>query len=195
MSRVNSTPIFDAEGKLSFLVVIHHNVTELIERQQQIESHVLQLQNQNRLLNRQTKLLDLSHEAVFAWHLDGEIVYWNQGAEEMYGFSSDVAVGKNPQQLLGSRFPADYGQVRAALVEDKFWSGNIEHTMKNGRQLIIETRMQLIPDEFGASLVLETNRDVTERIRTENEIRKKHHRAEQHYQQYGRLYLVRGCRL
>ena len=38
-------------------------------------------------------LLMLSNEPMFAWRLDGPIEFWNVGAERLYGFPADEAVG------------------------------------------------------------------------------------------------------
>ncbi|NMA24252.1 MAG: PAS domain S-box protein, partial [Clostridiales bacterium] len=140
--------------------------------QQMIEKQIVQLQRQNTLLNRQAKLLDLSGEAIFAWELDGPIVYWNQGAEKIYGFSAGEAIGRIPHLLLNPKIPGGGPQVKASLLEKGSWAGYVELTAKDGRVRIIETRMQVIPNAPGADVVLETNRDVTEKIGVENEMKK-----------------------
>jgi PAS domain S-box-containing protein len=53
---------------------------------------------------RLASLLSLSHEAMFAWRLDGLIEFWNAGAEQLYGFSPDEAVGHNSHALLHTKF-------------------------------------------------------------------------------------------
>ena len=58
--------------------------------------------------------------------------------------------------------------LREAFQRDGFWSGELVHTTKDGRTLTVESRQQLLIAD-GRSLVLETNRDVTERRRTEEE--------------------------
>ena len=48
----------------------------------------------NRLSERLSDLLTLSFEPMLAWRLDGVIEFWNAGAERLYGFSPDEAVGR-----------------------------------------------------------------------------------------------------
>jgi PAS domain S-box-containing protein len=170
--EVNATPIVSTQDEVLAIVVCHHDITELIRRQHAIEEHVVQLQQQNKVLNRQAKLLDLSHEAIFAWYLDGPIMYWNQGAERIYGFSDDEAIGCIPYKLLHSRYPFSAEELMSELMKNGGWSGYVEHLTKDGRVLIIETRMQVIVNEHGLNTVLETNRDVTEKIKAENAIQK-----------------------
>jgi PAS domain S-box-containing protein len=130
------------------------------------------LQQQYSTLNRQAKLLDLSSEAIFAWEMDGPIVYWNQGAEKIYGYTANDAIGHIPHILLKPQVPGGGEQVKASLLEKGSWTGYAEQTSKDGRVRIIETRMQVIPNQSGADTVLETNRDVTEKIGVENEMKK-----------------------
>lgn len=170
--EINATPIFNSAHEITALVVSHHDVTEMISKQQAIEENYIQLQNQNKLLNRQAMLLDLSNEAILAWYLDGPIIYWNRGAEIMYGYKNDDAIGCLPQKLLNSHFPISYDELKAELLEKGAWNGMIEHHTKDGRHLIVETRMQIIINDIGLNTVLETNRDVTETIEAENTIRK-----------------------
>ena len=79
----------------------------------------------------------LSYEPMLAWRLDGPIEYWNAGAERLYGFASDEAIGRSSHSLLQTRFPTEFAEVRSQLRNDGYWSGD--------------------------GTVLEVNRDVTER--------------------------------
>ncbi len=170
--EVTAIPIFDDQNKLMALVVSYHDITELMKTQHAIEDHIVQLQQQNKILNRQAKLLDLSNEAIFAYYMDGPIIYWNQGAENIYGYKDDAAVGCLPYKLLNSRYPIDFKELSSLLLEHGSWKGLVDHTTKDGRLLCIESRQQIIINELGLNTVLETNRDVTEMIKAENEIKK-----------------------
>jgi PAS domain S-box-containing protein len=106
---------------------------------------------------RLASLLTLSYEPMLAWQLDGPIEFWNAGAERLYGFSADEAVGRISHTLLQTKFPHDFADVRAHLRNERRWSGELRHIGKDGRELIVDSRMQLLGDET----VLEVNRDVT----------------------------------
>src|SRR5262249_5814154 len=110
---------------------------------------------------RLASLLSLSHEAMFAWRLDGPIEFWNAGAEQLYGFSPDEAVGRSSHDLLHTKFPTEFAELRAQLRNERRWSGELRHTCKDGREVIVDSRMEL----FGGETVLEVNRDVTTRGR------------------------------
>jgi PAS domain S-box-containing protein len=107
---------------------------------------------------RLASLLTLSHEPMFAWRLDGPIEFWNLGAQRLYGYSSNEAVGRNSHALLQTKFPNDFAELRAQLRNQRYWSGELRHVCKDGSEVIVDSRMQLVGDET----VLEANRDVTE---------------------------------
>jgi PAS domain S-box-containing protein len=100
----------------------------------------------------------LSHEPMFAWRLQGSIEFWNAGAERLYGFAPDEAVGRVSHSLLQTKFPVEFAELRSQLRNERYWSGELRHTCKDGREVIVDSRMQLLRDDT----VLEANRDVTE---------------------------------
>jgi PAS domain S-box-containing protein len=109
------------------------------------------------------KLLTLSYEPMLAWKLDGPIEFWNAGADQLYGFSQDEAIGRSSHTLLQTKFPSSLSQVRAQLRDTGQWSGELRHTCKNGREVIVDSRMQLLDDT-----VLKVNRDIPDRKQIEN---------------------------
>jgi PAS domain S-box-containing protein len=119
-----------------------------------LESEAPEAQRAERLAS----LLTLSYEPMFAWRLDGPIEFWNKGAERLYGFSSDEAVGRSSHALLRTKFPSEFTEVRADLRNQRYWSGELRHICKDGREVIVDCRMQLLGDKT----VLEANRDITE---------------------------------
>src|ERR1700730_4986169 len=107
---------------------------------------------------RLASLLTLSYEPMFAWRLDGQIEFWNAGAERLYGFPSNEAVGHSSHTLLQTEFPIEFAELRSRLLNERYWSGELRHTCKDGREVSVDSRMQLLGDDT----VLEVNRDVTQ---------------------------------
>ena len=101
-------------------------------------------------------LLTLSYEPMLAWRLDGPIEFWNTGAERLYGFAPNEAVGRISHTLLQTKFSLGFTELRSQLRNERYWSG--DHTCKDGREVIVDSRMHLLDDDT----VLEVNRDVTE---------------------------------
>jgi PAS domain S-box-containing protein len=104
------------------------------------------------------RLVMLSYEPMFAWRLTGSIEFWNMGAERLYGFASDEAVGHSSHALLQTKFPIELTDLLSLLASRRQWSGELRHICKDGREVIVDSRMQLLGDDT----VLEVNRDVTE---------------------------------
>jgi PAS domain S-box-containing protein len=107
---------------------------------------------------RLATLLTLSYEPMLAWRLDGPIEFWNTGAERLYGFATNEAVGHSSHTLLQTKFPIEIAELRSRLLNERYWSGELRHTCKDGHQVTVDSRMQLLAD----NTVLEVNRDVTQ---------------------------------
>jgi len=108
-------------------------------------------------------LLAQTHDAVVVWRMGGGVIYWNHGAEELYGWKVAEAAGRPIHRLLSSGLPLSEEEFHRQLMENGRWQGEIRQTTKDGQAVIVESRMVTLTEEFGCILVLETNRDVTER--------------------------------
>ena len=116
---------------------------------------------------RLANLLRLSYEPMLAWRLDGPIEFWNAGAERLYGFAQDEAVGRTSHALLQTEFPIDFSDLRSQLRDRRNWLGELHHICKDGSKVVVESHMQLFSD----SVVLEANRDITKRRQMEESLR------------------------
>jgi PAS domain S-box-containing protein len=95
---------------------------------------------------------------MLAWRLDGSIEFWNVGAERLYGFALNESVGRSSHSLLQTKFPVEFNELRSQLRNEHYWSGELRHICKDGHEVFVDSRMQLLGDDT----VLEVNRDVTE---------------------------------
>lgn len=120
-------------------------------------------------LRQKARLIELSHEAIFSWDLEGAIVSWNRGCQELYGYTQSEALGRISHELLRSQHPVSLEEILSTLKEEKEWSGEILHLAKDGTKVWVDSRHELIT-VGGRRLVLETNRDITER-RKADEVR------------------------
>jgi PAS domain S-box-containing protein len=109
--------------------------------------------------DRLANLLTLSYEPMLVWRLGGPIEFWNAGAERLYGFTQDEAIGQISHALLQTKLPIEFSELNSLLRKDRYWSGELHHICKEGREVTVDGRMQLL----GGDTVLEVNRDVTER--------------------------------
>ena len=128
-----------------------------------------QLHESQDAVRRQAELLDLSFEPIIVWRLGGGIESWNRGAAELYGYPSDEALGRVTHELLGTRHPRSWARIEAALRKHGSWKGELVHHTKDGREVIVLTRHQLVHGSDGIDRVLESNRDITARRQVEKE--------------------------
>lgn len=120
-------------------------------------------------LGQYAALIDLSYEPIFVWDLDRGIVEWNKGCEQLYGYDKEEAARRISHRLLKTVHPVTVDELLETLQRDGVWSGEVRHTVRDGREVIVESRHQLV-ESRGRRLVLETNRDITERKRIEEEL-------------------------
>jgi two-component system sensor kinase FixL len=107
--------------------------------------------------DRLGNLVRLSYEPMLFWRLDGSIEFWNAGAERLYGFTSEEAIGRSSHSLLRTKFPIDLDEASSRLRNEGYWFGELRHVCKDGSEVVVDSRMQLLGDET----VLEANRDIT----------------------------------
>jgi PAS domain S-box-containing protein len=121
---------------------------------------------------QQASLLNLTHDTIFVRDMNDIITYWNRGAEELYGWAAAEAVGKPSADLLRTVFPKPKEDLGAELLQAGRWEGELKHTKADGTVVVVSSRWSLRRDEENEpSAVLETNNDITDRKRREEEIR------------------------
>ena len=142
-------PIKDSKGQVTRLAILSLDVTD-------------QKQAENKL-KEQAALLDIASDAILAKELDGRIVYWNKGAERLYGWSADEVKGRKTYELLYTEEDLAAGQEALREVTEKGeWRGELHQKTKDGKKLIVEARWTLIRDDKGEPKgVLSVKSDVT----------------------------------
>jgi PAS domain S-box-containing protein len=133
--------------------------------QRAVERERLQQLQQIRM---QAELINLAHDAIFIRDPISRVIFWNEGAEELYGWTAQEAQGRITQNLLKTRFPINLPAIEAQLERDGRWEGELTHTCRDGSPVIVESRWALVRDEQGhPTAIMEIDRDITERRRIE----------------------------
>jgi two-component system sensor kinase FixL len=123
----------------------------------------LRIQSTGALLREQASLLDITHDAMFVRDFNDTITFWNRGAEQLYGWPREEAVGKISHDLLRTVFPLPLQDIKATLIKDDRWEGELVHTRRDGVQVTVASRWSVQRDAGRPIAILETNNDVTER--------------------------------
>ena len=115
----------------------------------------------------QAALLDKAHDAIVVRDLEGTILFWNKGAENLYGWTRQEALGRNIGELLY----ADSDQFKnfnKQMISQGQLSCEMHQITKDKSKLIIEARWTLIRDNHGQpKTVLAINTDITEKKKIE----------------------------
>ncbi len=121
---------------------------------------------------QQASLLNLTHDTIMVRDMGFVITYWNQGAQELYGWTPEQAIGKRSDDLLQTDFPAPAAEIGAELLRTGRWEGELRRTKADGTGVVVASRWSLRRDERQRPVaVLETSNDVTAHKRREEEIR------------------------
>ncbi len=134
----------------------------------ELEREIAERQRTQQELEAQAQLLELAHDAILVRDLDDRITFWNQGAVEQYGWSKEEAASHVTHALLQTTFPEPLEDIRATLLKEGRWEGEVALTRRDGSQMVVASRWALRRDNRGKPVaVLEINRDVTARKQAE----------------------------
>ncbi|HZM98597.1 MAG TPA: PAS domain S-box protein [Pyrinomonadaceae bacterium] len=149
-------PFLNSEGKPYQYVAIRSDITE----RKRAEEQILE----------QAALLDQAQDAILVRDLDHNIRFWNKGAEKIYGWTAEEAIGKNVKDLLFKEPSVQFAEARKAVLADGEWQGEIRQTRRDGEEITVESRWTLVRDEKGQpNSILVINTDITEKKRMESQ--------------------------
>src|SRR4029077_17956653 len=125
--------------------------------------------------------LDLAYDAVTTWNVRTQLItFWNKGAEELYGWCSNGAIGRNPEELLHLELPESRDSILAVLRAEGRWEGEIIQTTRTGSRINVAVRWALQKDGVGwPDAVIEIGRDITADKVAAGELREARDVAEQ----------------
>jgi PAS domain S-box-containing protein len=123
-------------------------------------------------LAEQARLLQLTNDAILIRDSSDHITYWNRGASQVYGYSSDEALGRVSHELLRTKFPMPLEQIKEHLRNEDRWTGELTHLRKDGSKVVVMSRWALDTDKNGIpESILETNNDITAQKQSEEALR------------------------
>jgi PAS domain S-box-containing protein len=169
---ISAKPLFDNAGKFRGVLGMF---TDITKRKKAEEA-----------LKKQAALIDLSPDAIITRQLDGTISFWSKGAQSLYGWTSQEAIGQITHTLLKTQFPQPLEQIIKQLQQTGHWSGELIHCTKDGRQVIVQSRWQAEFDDQGNVIdMLESDVDVTEHKQAEEELWKSENRFRVMFEDHG----------
>ncbi|QBD75324.1 PAS domain S-box protein [Ktedonosporobacter rubrisoli] len=140
--------IFDKARNPLRMSGIHIDITERKEAEEQ--------------LAWQATLLQSAHDAFIVSNQDNKVLFWNNGASALYGWTEQEALGKPLYTLLHTIFPLPLKEIQQILREKGTWEGELIHTRRDGTYLFVSSRWVMLEQRGRRAItVLEVNRDIT----------------------------------
>ena len=160
----SAAPIRDEQGHVSGCVLIFRDVT--VQR-------LVEQEKANQLLTARllASIVESSNDAIISKSLDGIIQSWNAGAERLFGYTAEEAIGRNISLVIPPDLLPEEEQIVAGLKAGR----RIEHyeterVRSDGQRIVVSLTISPIKDAsgnvVGASKIA---RDLSDRQRTERE--------------------------
>lgn len=170
-------PLFDGAGKtLGHLYVVDdkplsdaHRAKSIISIFAARAAMELQRKRAEDQIREQAALLNKAHDAILVRDMDDTILFWNEGAERLYGWNVEEAIGRATAELLLKQGESpNTDEPWKVLLDQGDWSGELRHRTKEGKDIVVESRWTLVRDESGRPRsVLTINTDITEKKQLE----------------------------
>ena len=121
-------------------------------------------------IREQATLLDVATDAILVQDLEGKLLFWNQGAERLYGWSAAAAIGQNANQLLYTEPWTRFDQIQPTLLKQGKWQEDLHQINAAGETIIVESRWTLVRNEAEQpKSILVVNTDVTQKKQLETQ--------------------------
>jgi PAS domain S-box-containing protein len=158
---LRASAIYEKDGQL----VADGITSDITERKHAEEA----LRESEKQIRAQARLLDLAHDGILVRNLDHEVLYWNRGAERIYGWSAENARGRKVTELI-FKDTKPFEAAQAELFEKGEWSGELKQVARDGREVTVSSRWTLVRDDNGQpTSVLVLNTDITEKKKLESQ--------------------------
>lgn len=125
-------------------------------------------------------LIEASSDAIVGKTLDGQVICWNKGAEQLYGFTAEEMLGKSIAVIM----PSDRRHELEEIIQHICRGEHIERhetvrVRKDGTLIDVSLATSPIKDAGGILIgVAVIAHDITERKRIEKELREKEQRKD-----------------
>lgn len=123
-----------------------------------------------RRIREQAEMLNQAREAIFITDLDHKIIYWNNGAERLFGWKADDVLGSIAENILSPAAYPGLATARDETIARGAWQGEVQMQTRGRAILIVESRQSLVRDDAGNLRArLWINSDITDRKRLEEQ--------------------------
>jgi two-component system, cell cycle sensor histidine kinase and response regulator CckA len=119
-------------------------------------------------IREQANLLAIATDAIYVHDLSDRILFWNQGAERLYGWSSEQIMGQDWQKLIHINALPMLAEISKTLREQGNWQGEVQKNTQTDKAIVVMSRCSLMLDELGQpKSILIVDTDITEKKQLE----------------------------
>ncbi len=162
---------FDKAGRWLEAEATGIDISERLKIEEDLRLSNARLREAEATLQQQAALLDKAHEGMIVRDLDHRIQFWNKGAERIFGWTRDEAIGRAKHELLYDD-PSVFHHANQHVFELGEWNGIVEQTRKDGERIKVQANWTLIRDSDGApQSVFCIVSDVTDRLSLEEQLK------------------------
>ncbi|HEY3296081.1 MAG TPA: ATP-binding protein [bacterium] len=123
----------------------------------------LALKNSADTLRERAQLFNVVPDAIIVRGMDDRITFWNSGAERMYGWTEDEAVGYLACELMKSEYSLPMEELKAHVLREGYYATEIRQTARDGRRMIVQSLWAVRRNDGGEPIsFLQINRDITD---------------------------------
>ncbi len=114
---------------------------------------------------RQARLLDSVQDAILAVDGGFKVTYWNDQAEELFGWTRDEAMGRSSEDLLQGDFAGSSREAQlASLLQQGSYRGEVLYRHKDGHEIWADVNSRVVRAESGVvDAVVTSCRDIRDR--------------------------------
>ncbi|MEA5569714.1 response regulator [Calothrix sp. UHCC 0171] len=119
-------------------------------------------------IHQQAALLDIANDAILVRDLENRILFWNKGAENIYGWEASEVYQRNASEILHKETPPEVETAMLTVITQGKWQGELNKVTKNGSNILVESRWTLVCDRDGKpQSILTVDTDITEKKQLE----------------------------
>ncbi|MBV8885518.1 MAG: response regulator [Chroococcidiopsidaceae cyanobacterium CP_BM_RX_35] len=142
---------------------VAERTAELVSVNRQLQLELEERQRADQKIQEQAALLDVATDAILVCDLNNQILFWNQGAERLYGWTAESALGKNANELLYKEVLPQLLDVHETVTQNGEWQGELPQVTKQGKEIIVNSRWTMVRELEGQpKSILVVNTDITE---------------------------------
>lgn len=153
-------------------VQLHLSLRSLTKKLQEqnlhLEQEIKERKRSEEKISEQAALLNITRDAIIVQDLKNRVLFWNKGAERLYGWLAEEISNRNVNKILYGKNSVQLQDAQAIIAEKGEWEGELNQITKDNREITVASRWTLVRDQDeNSQSILIVNTDITEKKQLE----------------------------